>query len=414
MNIGIFTDTYYPQLSGVLTSIKTLTAQLEAHGHHVYIFTTTDPSLEKGIAEPNVYRFSSVPFVGFKERRISYRGAIQGIIIARKLKLDIVHTQTEFSIGLMGKSVASALKIPAVHTYHTNYEDYTHYVFNGKVFHAGAVALLARGFTHGMTAVIAPSKQTYETLARYKVAPPLEIIPTGVKVDFTSTEDHSTALRESLGFTPETPVALVLGRVAFEKNIEAVLENFKWVLEDMPKARLVVAGNGPALDAIENHAKALEIDDAVTFTGYVDHEQAYSYYRMADVFVSASTTETQGLTYIEAITAGKPIVAMDSLYLRDIVIDEAIGTLVSETYEIADVLLKYLTAKTEALELGDPTIRQQILHEIDERTFGQRVIDLYNEALAVYQDNATEAENQAADDEYVRSFRLRNPFRKES
>ncbi len=135
---------------------------------------------------------------------------------------------------------------------------------------------------------------------------------------------------------------------------------------------------------------------------------------MAIVFVSASTTETQGLTYIEAITAGKPMFAMDSLYLRDIVIDEAIGTLVSETYEIADVLLKYLTAKTEALELGDPTIRQQILHEIDERTFGQRVIDLYNEALAVYQDNATEAENQAADDEYVRSFRLRNPFRKES
>jgi len=79
MNIGLFTDTYFPQVSGVATSIQTLRRQLEANGHKVYIFTSTDPKVKKGTLEPNVYRFASLPFVGFKDRRITYRGAIQAV-----------------------------------------------------------------------------------------------------------------------------------------------------------------------------------------------------------------------------------------------------------------------------------------------------------------------------------------------
>lgn len=128
MNIGLFTDTYFPQVSGVATSIKTLKDALEAQGHQVYIFTSTDPKVSKNKFEPHIYRFSSVPYVGFKDRRLAFRGLIQAVEIAKSVELDIVHTQTEFSLGLMGKFVARQLKIPAIHTYHTMYEDYTHYV----------------------------------------------------------------------------------------------------------------------------------------------------------------------------------------------------------------------------------------------------------------------------------------------
>ncbi len=124
MNIGIFTDTYFPQVSGVATSIKTLKEALEKQGHSVYIFTTTDPHVDKDAVEPNIFRFASVPFVSFTDRRIAVRGLFHAYQVAKELDLDIVHTQTEFSMGYIGKFVAKNLKIPCLHTYHTMYEDY--------------------------------------------------------------------------------------------------------------------------------------------------------------------------------------------------------------------------------------------------------------------------------------------------
>ena len=131
VNIGIFTDTYFPQVSGVATSIDTLRSQLEQKGHTVYIFTTTDLDVEKNVYERNVFRFASIPFISFTDRRIAVRGLFQSYQVAKELNLDIVHTQTEFSMGLIGKFVAKALKIPCVHTYHTMYEDYVHYITKG-------------------------------------------------------------------------------------------------------------------------------------------------------------------------------------------------------------------------------------------------------------------------------------------
>ena len=142
MNIGIFTDTYFPQVSGVATSIDTLRSQLEQKGHTVYIFTTTDPDVEKNVYERNVFRFASIPFISFTDRRIAVRGLFQSYQVAKELNLDIVHTQTEFSMGLIGKFVAKALKIPCVHTYHTMYEDYLHYVAKGKLLKPSHVRLM--------------------------------------------------------------------------------------------------------------------------------------------------------------------------------------------------------------------------------------------------------------------------------
>ncbi|MDN6596963.1 MAG: glycosyltransferase, partial [Lentilactobacillus parabuchneri] len=133
MNIGIFTDTYFPQVSGVATSIKTLKNELERQGNQVYIFTTTDPHVDKDTYEQNIFRFSSIPFISFTDRRIAVRGLFQAYEIAKELNLDIVHTQTEFSMGMIGKFVAKNLNIPCIHTYHTMYEDYLHYVANGKL-----------------------------------------------------------------------------------------------------------------------------------------------------------------------------------------------------------------------------------------------------------------------------------------
>jgi 1,2-diacylglycerol 3-alpha-glucosyltransferase len=412
MNIGIFTDTYFPQVSGVATSIQTLRHQLEARGHQVYIFTSTDPNVEKGALEPHIYRFSSLPFIGFKDRRVTYRGSIQALQIAKQMKLDIVHTQTEFSLGLIGKFVARQLKIPAVHTYHTNYQDYLHYIANGKIIRPGGVAVIARGFMSGMTGIISPSKQTYDVLTEYKVEAPIEIIPTGVNIHHEASEDHSAEVRRELGIAKGTPILLSLGRVAFEKNLEDAISVFQEVHEDMPEAVFVIAGKGPAMETLQEHVRALELDDSVIFTGEIDHDRVYSYYKMADLFISASTSETQGLTFIEAITAGIPIVAMHSPYLDGIVKDVNIGTLVDDAADLLEPTVAYLKAWEKGSVLGDPTTRDRALHEIDEQTFGTRVVNFYHEALAVYHEEEDIEAAEAKDDEYARTF-LKNPFRRE-
>lgn len=411
MNIGLFTDTYFPQVSGVATSIKTLKEQLEAQGHQVYIFTSTDPKVSKNANEPHIYRFSSVPFVWFKDRRMTYRGGFQALQIAKELKLDIVHTQTEFSLGMIGKFVARQMKIPIVHTFHTNYEDYLHYIANGKIIKPGGVAVIARYFMHGMTGIVSPSKQTFDTLKEYKVDTPVVIIPTGVRVAHKPEEDHSQDLYKQLGLTPKTPIVMSIGRVASEKNIDDVITAFAQVVEQIPEAKLVIVGDGPARSALESQASDLGIRESVIFVGEVQHEEVYSYYRLGDVFASASTSETQGITFIESITADTPVVAMHSDYMDGIVIDPSIGTLVETPDALADPIVRYLKAKETGEVIGDPSEREGILHEIDERTFGHRMIDFYRETLTIYHDDDDDDMAEQNNAAYVRSFL--HPFRRD-
>ena len=132
MRIGLFTDTYFPQVSGVATSIRTLKTELEKLGHKVFIFTTTDKDVNR-YEDWQIIRIPSVPFFAFKDRRVAYRGFSNALEIARQYQLDIIHTQTEFSLGLLGIWIAKELRIPVVHTYHTQYEDYVHYLAKGMV-----------------------------------------------------------------------------------------------------------------------------------------------------------------------------------------------------------------------------------------------------------------------------------------
>ena len=324
MNIGIFTDSYFPQVSGVATSIKTLKDDLERKGHQVYIFTTTDPHVPDDAVEPNLFRFTSVPFVSFTDRRIAVRGLFHAYAVAKELNLDIVHTQTEFSMGYIGKFVAKQLKIPTIHTYHTMYEDYLHYVLNGHLLKPYHVKQFTRAFLYHVSGVIAPSERVYDTLRRYGVKTDIKIIPTGV--DLTQfAEQKDPHLREKLGLA-DVPVLVSLSRVAYEKRIDKLISAMPAILAQIPKAVLLIVGDGPAREDLEAQAAELGIADHVRFTGEIDHDDVGDYYRVGDVFVSASDSESQGLTYIEAMAADRKVVALAGDYTDQLLDDPALGT----------------------------------------------------------------------------------------
>lgn len=381
MNIGIFTDTYFPQVSGVATSILTLKNDLERKGHSVYIFTTTDPHVDKDIIEPNVFRLQSVPFISFTDRRIAIRGLFHAVEIAKELELDIVHTQTEFSLGMIGKYVANRLKIPCVHTYHTMYEKYLHYVLNGHLLKPYHVKQMTKMFLSHAAGVVAPSKQTKEVLDRYDIKIPISVIPTGVDIsEFTKPID-TKKLRSKLGINENSPVLLSLSRIALEKKIEDTLAIMPKLIEEFPDIKLVIVGDGPDMEQIQNIARDLNIMENVVFTGEISHDQVAPYYHMADLFVSSSDTEAQGLTYIEALAAGAKIVVKSAPYTDSLLKDPALGITFKTSAQMIANIKRYLNHPGM---FDDQKSRKKILHEISSDYFGDCIINFYQEAYKYF------------------------------
>lgn len=373
MRIGIFSDTYFPQVSGVSTSIKTLKDSLEDLGHQVYIFTTTDPKADA--AEENIIRLPSIAFVSFKDRRIAISGNYKALRIARHLKLDVIHTQTEFSVGFFGKYVAKHMGIPHIHTYHTMYEDYLHYIAGGKLLRPSHVAALSRYFCNQADGVVAPSQRVEDQLRGYEVYSKIGIIPTGVNLSkFKPVIDED--IRQELNLTTNQPLILSLSRLSEEKNIMAVIEAMPEVLRSRPDARLVIVGGGPQREELEKATFELGISEAVIFTGEKQSHEVPNYYTQADVFISASESESQGLTYIEALACKTAIVAKNNAYTKTLVgPGSELGTLVMKDAELAQALLRELAPGERQHE----EVRAQVLTEISGETFARNIVKFYHD-----------------------------------
>ena len=214
----------------------------------------------------------------------------------------------------MGIWIARELKIPVIHTYHTQYEDYVHYIAKGMLIRPGMVKYLVRGFLHDVDGVICPSEIVRDLLSDYKVKVEKRVIPTGIELaKFERPEigpEHISDLRDKLGIQQDEKMLLSLSRVSYEKNIQAVLKALPDVLKEEPNVKLVVAGDGPYLDNLKEQAEDLKIQDSVIFTGMIPPNETALYYKAADFFISASTSETQGLTYLESLASKTPVLPM--------------------------------------------------------------------------------------------------------
>lgn len=328
MKIGLFTDTYYPQINGVATSVLMLKKNLEMRGHKVYVFTTTDPKADS--KEKDVYRVPSIPFVSARRVGMFYNPRLSKII--KRLGLDVIHTHTEFSLGIFGRTMAKELNIPFLHTYHTIYEDYTHYIGRLGVFDPiakMAVRKLSIKFCNSADKVIVPTEKVKDLLLSYDLKQDISIIPTGIELSKFSKQNYNfnivQNLRTDLGIEEKDKVVLYIGRISKEKNIEEILIAMKSYLNERENVKLVLIGDGPEKNALENRAKELGIDDQTIFAGERPWNEIGTYYQMGDVFVSASQSETQGLTYIEALTSGLPVVAKADKCLEGVLKDNING-----------------------------------------------------------------------------------------
>jgi len=383
MNIGVFTDTYYPQINGVVTSTRMLEKELNKLGHQVFIITTTNPDVTH--AAPRVFRLPSMPFIFLPSQRVTFLYSPKLLVKLKQLKLDIVHTQTEFPVGIFGKIVSEFYRIPMVHTYHTMYEDYVHYIANGHLITPKIAQKFSRIFCNRADIVISPVQKTREYLDEIGVIRPIRVIPTGLDFSPFLKENYSREqvdlVKAELGINPEDPVIITIGRVAKEKSIEVLIEQMPKLRERLPNVKLVIVGPGPYIEVLKNLAEQLCVTDMVIFTGGRPWEVIPLYYQIGDVFATASTSETQGLTYIEAMAGKTPVVVKRDRSVEDIIINGETGYCFEQNYEAADMLYRALTNREEAKKMAEEGFKR--ISHLSAAHFASQVEQVYNEALSM-------------------------------
>ena len=383
MNIGIFTDTYYPQINGVVTSIRTLEKELNKRGHKVYIFTTSNPNSKRAL--PRVFRLPSMPFIFLPSHRVGVLYSPKAVKIVKQLDLDIIHTKTEFSLGLFGKMMSKQLGIPIVHTYHTMYEDYVHYISKGKLteFTPKMARTLSRLFCNRCDTVIAPTNKVKELLMEYGVKKPIEVVPTGINLEPFRKENYTKEeiieLRKQFGIQESDPVVLFIGRVAKEKSIDVVIRQMPALLQKLPNAKFLIVGNGPVKKDLEELCKELNVENSVIFAGEQPWDIIGKFYQAGDVFVSASVTETQGLTFAEAMAAKMPVVAKQDKSIEGIIQDHINGRVFTEDEELANILFELLTQKEVSIQLAENAAA--MVEPLSSTHFGENIEKIYQSLI---------------------------------
>ena len=384
MRVGIFTDTYRPQVNGVVSSILTLEKELRKKGHKVYIITTTDP--DAPMVEPNVLRLPSMEFKPLPQYRLGMLYSSRIIKKIKRLELDIIHSQTEWGVGTFARFAAINLEIPLVHTYHTLYEYYTHYITRGHftVPAKKLAAAISKFYCEKCNALIVPTRKVEDILYSYDVDKNMNIIPTGIELNKFYRENYTDEeikfMRESFNIQDSDFLCVYIGRIAKEKSIDVLIDMFSKIKDETFK--FMIVGRGPVVDELKNQAENLGINDRVIFAGEVSHDKVPVYYQMGDVFLNASVSETQGLTFVEAMAAKTPVNARYDLNLEDLLVKNEAGLV----YKNEEEFISNIMLLKQNKELREKIIENayNVSQDFTAEKFGERVEAVYKKTIEEY------------------------------
>ena len=387
MRIGLFTDTYPPFINGVSTSVFMLKKALEKQGHQVFVVTINPESFHYSFDEDKtVVRIPGLP-IGIYDYRVTTVYPLRAMNIIRKWKLDVIHSHTEFSVGTFARFVSRQYNIPLVHTYHTLYEDYVYYITKGYFDKPSKkIVEYLTQFYCDKTAneLIVPTKKIYDLFKeKYNVDKNIYIIPTGIEIDRFYEENVNAKevekVRKKLGLDPKSFNILFVGRLAKEKNVDLLLSAQQKINAKDKNVNLIIVGDGPDMEEYKDTSKKLGIEKNVIFVGKVPWEDVPKYYRLANIFATASTSETQGLTVIEAMAASVAPICIDDESFRNTVVDGYNGEIFKDEKEYIEAVTD-LKADRKKLEMLQKQARLNAeIHS--SKYYGERVADVYKHAI---------------------------------
>lgn len=387
MRIGIFTDTYPPYVNGVSTSIYMLEKALRKKGHQVFIVTVNPKTMKYKYEKNN--KIIKIPGIktGIYDYRLTGIYPIRAIKTIKKWNLDVIHTHTEFGIGTFARIIAKQLNIPLVHTYHTMYEDYVHYITKGyfKGTSKKIVEYLTKFYCDKTTKeLIVPTKKAYDLFKeKYKVDKNVHIIPTGIEIEKFYKENINEKklqmIKDNLNIKNDDIVILYIGRLGQEKNVDFLIDNHGYFVKENKKVKLLIVGDGPDINRYKEKVKKLNLEETIIFTGKVPYNNIQYYYNIGNIFTTASTTETQGLTVIEAMATGIPVVCINDDSFKNTVINELNGFLFENKKEYRKYMDLLINNKKYLNKIGKQA--RISTNQYSSKYYAERVLDVYKNCI---------------------------------
>ena len=413
MRIGLFTDTYLPNINGVVSSVELLRKKLEEKGHVVYVITSYSGVFEIK-EEGRIIRLPGIEIKKLYCYSLAQPMHLFFIERLKELKLDLIHCHTEFGVGIFASITSKTLHIPMVKTYHTTYEDYTHYInpIDSETLEVGlkrVISTLSKTYGNDCKALIAPSKKTKDLLLSYNVKTPIEVIPTGIEIDrfkyIKENDDEINRIKKEEYKINDEKIVLYVGRIAQEKSIDLLIKAFKKVKENNLKLKLVIIGDGPGINELKKLAKSLDLNDIVYFLGKKPYDHIHYYYQSASCFASASTSETQGMTYVEALASGLVIFGRYDEVLEDLIIENENGYRFDNEDEMFDKLKIFDSLSEEEVnKMSKKAIETSNIYDAEE--FVENVEKLYEKVINDFEKSYTITRVKLKDDIVELSVKL--------
>jgi hypothetical protein len=387
MRIGIFTETYTPYISGLVTSEIMLKKGLEKLGHEVYVVTANLESFHYEYdEEERVLKVPGIP-TGIYDSRLTAVYPLKAVNKIKSWNLDIIHSQTEFAIGTFARILAYQLDIPLVHTYHTMYEDYIHYITKGYFDKSSKkiVEYLTLFYCDKTaTELIVPTKKTYDLFKeKYQVDRNIHIIPTGIELERFYTENIDkkklASIKRKEKITKDDFIAIFIGRLAQEKNVVFLLDVMKDLVPSLPKLKLLIVGDGPDYDLYKEIIEKDHLENNVIMTGKVAWEEVPYYYHLSDIFLTASHTETQGLTVIEAMASSVVPICIDDESFKNTIIDGLNGRIFNNEKECKEIITELYNDNELTKKLSNQARINS--DRFSAKYFAESVLDVYKYAI---------------------------------
>lgn len=386
MRVGLFTDTYPPFVNGVSTSVLMLKKGLEKKGHEVYVITTNDDAFKYDFdEEEKVLRVPGLP-IGIYDYRLAGVYPLRALNRIKKWKLDIIHSHTEFSVGIFARFIAKQLNIPLVHTYHTMYEDYVYYITKGFFDKTSKkVVKYLSLFYCDKTAdsLIVPTEKTKELFKeKYNFQKDIYVIPTGIEIDrFYDENIDKQKLKEiknDLNISDKDFVIVYVGRVAQEKSIDLLIKAHEKLVKKYKDIKLIIVGDGPDLPLFASDAEKNKIKN-ICFTGKVPWVDTPYFYHLGNVFSTASTSETQGLTVIEAMASGLCVLAINDEAFNNSITDQKDGIIFNNEDDYIDKLLELYENRDKVRKISKEA--QKNSQKFSNTYYAKEVLEVYQEAI---------------------------------
>ncbi|MCW1883437.1 glycosyltransferase [Luteolibacter flavescens] len=296
MRIDIVTDTFAPDVNGVAMTLGRLCDGLRRRGHLVHVIRTGEGGGRGETIAPSV----SLP--GYKEVRVGLPGSFKLRKRWMKRRPDAIYVATESPLGISAIKTANALEIPVATGFHTNFHQYMEQYRLGGLQPA-AMAYLKKVHSRA-NLTMAPTRDVVDMLLREGFQN-VRLLGRGVDTELFHPAKRDAELRASWGARDGSPVAIIVGRVAAEKNLAFAMECFRKMRERMPDLACVVVGDGPIREKLQAE------HTFVHFAGVQTGENLARHYASADILLFPSETETFGNVLLEGMASGLVTVSHD-------------------------------------------------------------------------------------------------------